>query len=72
MHFDKGDVKMCCFCENIVMNDAQFLRKRIDGGDFICRDAKDGFGLFVDTGDSGCSGYIKINYCPKCGRKLVD
>lgn len=54
------------------MNDDEYMKKRYDGVDFICRDAKDGFGLFVDTGDSGCPGYVKINYCPMCGRKLVD
>lgn len=62
---------MCEFCKNIAMNDDEYMKKRYDGGDFICRDAKDGFGLFVDTGDSGCPGYIKINYCPMCGKELA-
>ena len=54
------------------MNDDEYMKKRYDGVDFIYKDVKDGFGLFVDTGDSGCPGYIKINYCPMCGRKLVE
>lgn len=69
---DKGDMEMCEFCKNIAMNGDEYMKKRYDGGDFICRDVKDGFGLFIDTGDSGCPGYIKINNCPMCGRKLVD
>nr|DAH95708.1 MAG TPA: Rad50 zinc hook motif [Bacteriophage sp.] len=28
--------------------------------------------MLIDTGDSGCLGYIAINYCPICGRKLVE
>lgn len=68
---DKGDMEMCEFCKNIAMNDDEYMKKRYDGEDFIYRDEKDGFGLFIDTGDSGCPGYIKINYCPMCGRKLV-
>lgn len=63
---------MCEFCKKIAMNDDEYMKKRYDGGDFICRDVKDGFGLFIDTGDSGCPGYIKINYCPMCGRKLAE
>lgn len=54
------------------MNDDEYMKKRYDCVDFIYKDAKDGFVLLIDTGDSGCLGYIKINYCTKCGRKLVD
>ncbi len=52
------------------MNDDEYMKKRYAGGDFICKD-EDGFGVLIDTGDSGCLGYIKINYCPICGRELV-
>lgn len=62
---------MCEFCKNIAMNDDEYMKKRYSGGDFICK-GKEGFGLLIDTGDSGCLGYIKINCCPMCGRKLVD
>ena len=31
-----------------------------------------GFGVLIDTGNSGCLGYIKINYCPMCGRELSE
>ena len=56
---------MCEFCEDIAMNDDEYMKKRYAGGDFICKD-EDGFGVLIDTGDSGCLGYIKINYCPIC------
>lgn len=62
---------MCEFCKDIAMNDDEYMKKRYAGGDFICRD-ENGFGILIDTGDSGCLGYIKINYCPICGRKLVE
>lgn len=60
---------MCKFCKDIAMNDDEYMKKRYVGGDFICKD-ENGFGILIDTGDSGCLGYIKINYCPVCGRKL--
>ena len=28
--------------------------------------------LYINTGDSGCPGTIDVNYCPMCGRKLVE
>lgn len=59
------------FCKDIAMNDDEYMKKRYDGGDFIFKD-KNGFGALIDTGDSGCVGYIKINYCPMCGRKVCD
>lgn len=62
---------MCQFCENIAMDDNEYMKKRYAGGNFICKDEK-GFGILIDTGDSGCLGYIKINYCPMRGRKLVE
>lgn len=63
---------MCEFCKKIAMNDDEYMKKRYDCVDFIYKDAKDGFVLLIDTGDSGCLGYIKINYCPMCGRKLAE
>lgn len=54
---------MCEFCKNIATNDDEYMQKRYAGGDFICKD-ENGFGILIDTGDSGCLGYIKINYCP--------
>nr|DAQ01227.1 MAG TPA: hypothetical protein [Caudoviricetes sp.] len=62
---------MCDFCKNIAMDDGEYMKKRYAGGDFICKDGN-GFGILIDTGDSGCLGYIKINYCPICGRKLAE
>ena len=62
---------MCEFCKDIAFTDADFVQARIKGGDFIYT-YKNGYGIFIDTGDSGCPGYIKINYCPMCGRKVVD
>ena len=53
------------------MNNDEYMEKRYAGGDFIFKD-ENGFGVLIDTGDSGCLGYIKINYCPMCGRKLVE
>ena len=66
-----GDVRMCEFCKDIAMNNDEYMEKRYAGGDFIFKD-ENGFGVLIDTGDSGCLGYIKINYCPICGRKLVE
>lgn len=62
---------MCDFCKNIAMDNDEYMKKRYAGGDFICKD-EHGFGVLIDTGDSGCLGYIKINYCPMCSRKLVE
>ena len=60
---------MCEFCENVVTNDNWF-DARLKGGDFIYRD-NDGYGILIDTGDSGCLGNINnVNYCPMCGRDL--
>ena len=68
--YDWGGVRMCEFCKNIAMDNDEYYEKRYAGGDFIFKD-ENGFGVLIDTGDSGCLGYIKINYCPLCGRKLV-
>ena len=66
-----GDVRICEFCKNIAMDNDEYYEKRYAGGDFIFKD-ENGFGVLIDTGDSGCLGYMKINYCPICGRKLVE
>lgn len=29
---------MCEFCEDIAMNDYEYMKKRYAGGDFICKD----------------------------------
>ncbi len=65
-----GGVRMCDFCEKIAMDNDEYYEKRYAGGDFIFKD-ENGFGVLIDTGDSGCLGYIKVNYFPICGRKLV-
>lgn len=52
---------MCDFCKNIAMDNDEYYEKRCVGGDFIFKD-ENGFGVLIDTGDSGCLGYIKINY----------
>ena len=62
---------MCEFCKDIATTDDEYMEKRYAGGDFIFKD-ENGVGVLIDTGDSGCLGYIKINYCPICGRKLVE
>lgn len=53
------------------MNNDEYMKRRYAGGDFIFKD-ENGFGVLIDTGDSGCLGYIKINYCPMCGRELSE
>ena len=62
---------MCEFCKDIATTDDEYMKRRCACGDFIFKD-ENGFGVLIDTGDSGCLGYIKINYCPICGRKLVE
>lgn len=62
---------MCEFCEDIAMSDDEYTKKRYAGGDFIYKD-ENGFGVLIDTGDSGCLGYMKINCCPICGRELAE
>ena len=63
---------MCEFCENIAKDDKEYFSKRLQGGDFIFHD-KQGFGILIDTGDSGCLGCLnEIKFCPMCGRKLTE
>ena len=63
-------MNMCEFCKDIAMNNDEYYEKRYSGGDFIFKD-EDGFGVLIDTGDRGCLGYIKVDYGPIDGRKLV-
>ena len=61
---------MCEFCENIVVSNAEYMQRRYDGGDFIYHD-ENGYGILIDTGDSGCLGsLLNISFCPICGRDL--
>ena len=61
---------MCKFCKNIAFTDADYMQSRIKGGDFIYK-YSNGYGIFIDTGDSGCpSGLNDIKFCPMCGRDL--
>ena len=61
---------MCEFCEDIAFTDANYMQARINGGDFIYND-KNGYGILIDTGYSGCHGCLNnIKFWPMCGREL--
>ena len=61
---------MCEFCKNIAFTDADFEQAMIKGVDFIYT-YKNGYGILIDTGDSGCHGCLNnIKFCPMCGREL--
>ena len=63
---------MCDFCKNIAYTDADFVQARLKGGDFIYNDSN-GYGVLIDTGDSGCLGSLQgIKFCPMCGRELSE
>lgn len=62
---------MCEFCKDIIDIKTEYLAALSTGNDFVFEDNKE-FGLYINTGDSGCPGVKKINYCPICGRKLVE
>ena len=63
---------MCYFCKDIAYTDAAFVQARLKGGDFIYND-KNGYGILIDTGDSGCLGSLQgIKFCPMCGRELSE
>ena len=49
---------MCEFCKDIAFTDHDFVRARRKGGDFIYND-KNGYGILIDTGDSGCLGSLQ-------------
>ena len=48
---------MCEFCKDIAFTDDDYMQARIKGGDFIYT-YKNGYGIFIDTGDSGCHGCL--------------
>ena len=61
---------MCKFCKDIAFTDTDYMQARIKSGDFIYND-KNGYGILIDTGDSGCLGSLQgIKFCPMCGREL--
>ena len=60
------------FCKNIAFTDADYMQARIKGGDFIYN-YENGYGILIDTGDSGCLGSLQpVRFCPMCGRKLNE
>lgn len=63
---------MCEFCKDIAFTDADYMQSRIKGGDFIYN-YENGYGILIDTGDSGCTGGLNdIKFCPFCGRELSE
>lgn len=62
---------MCDFCRKIVDVKTEFLNALMAQEDFIASENGTIF-LYINTGDSGCPGTMDINYCPMCGRKLVE
>ena len=63
---------MCEFCKDIAFTDADYMQARIKGGDFIYN-YENGYGILIDTGDSGCPGGLNdIQFCPMCGRELSE
>ena len=47
---------------------SEWIKK--NGDDFIYKNGSE-LGIFVQTGDSFCEGWLEpIKYCPKCGRLL--
>ena len=63
---------MCEFCKDIAFTDTDYMQARIKSGDFIYND-KNGYGILIDTGDSGCLGSLQgIKFCPMCGRELSE
>ena len=62
---------MCDFCKKIIDAKTEYLNALSTEDDFIFED-DDGHWLHIDTGDSFCTGTMKINYCPICGRKMVE
>lgn len=62
---------MCDFCKNLVKIEESFSDAICKCDDFIFEDEGKIY-LYINTGDSGCPGTMKINFCPMCGRKLVD
>ena len=48
---------MCEFCKDIAFTDDDYMQSRIKGGDFIYK-CNNGYGILIDTGDSGCLGSL--------------
>lgn len=61
---------MCELCKKIIDAKLEYLNALSTGNDFIFED-DEGYWLRIDTGDGGCPGVMKINYCPICGRELL-
>ena len=49
---------MCEFCEDIAMNDYEYMKKRYAGGDFIC---KDECGRLMGVSDEDISNMAAVN-----------
>ena len=69
----RGKEKIVCeFCKNIAYTDDEYFNAIVKGGDFIYGD-RDEYGIFINTGDSGCPGSLQpVRFCPMCGRKLSE
>ncbi len=68
---DLREIAMCDFCKKIFDVKTEFLNALCTGNDFILEEDGD-FLLYIRTGDCCKDGIKKINYCPICGRKLVE
>ncbi len=62
---------MCELCKNVVRLKEAYSDALCKGEDFVFYDGGKIY-LYIDTGDSGCPGIAEVNYCPICGRKLVE
>lgn len=60
---------MCELCKKIIDAKSEYLNALSTENDFIFEDDEE-YWLRIDTGNGGCPGVMKINYCPICGRKL--
>ena len=63
-YYDWGGVRMCDFCRN--------KKKIIDGkGNLVLFGAENNM-IFDNSDGKEVAGAVKINFCPICGRKLVE
>ena len=73
-----GDVRMCKFCENIGIGIPKwdFCNEKSPNYSGVAIDIRNITNntslVFTNSADEYGFGYIKINYCPMCGRKLVE
>ena len=73
-----GGVRMCEFCENIGIGIPKWdfcneKSQNYSGVAIDIRNITNNMSLvFTNSADEYGFGYIKINYCPMCGRKLVE